>query len=290
MSRGYLSGLTRRYRPLLNGQRIAVVLPAYNAALTLAKTVSELDRAVIDDVLLVDDASLDDTERVARSLDLAIFRHDANTGYGGNQKTCYRLALARGADIIVMLHPDYQYSGRLVTAMAAMVAYGEYDLVLGSRILAQHSVRQGMPRYKYVANRALTLYQNLITHSKLSEYHTGFRAYRRQLLLALPLDRNSDDFVFDNELVMQALMLRARIGEISCPTRYSHDSSSITFGRSIRYGLGVLRAGLQYRVHKMRLMRIPYLRVGGNQSWIHLDAITPGRYHSPQGEAAAKLA
>jgi glycosyltransferase involved in cell wall biosynthesis len=246
---------------MLNGRRIAVVLPAYNAAATLARTVAEIDRDVVDSVLIVDDASTDDTVNVARELGLQPIVHDRDRGYGGNQKTCYAAALAQGADVVVMLHPDYQYSPRLVVPMAGMIAYGEYDFVLGSRILSQNAVEGGMPRYKYMANRALTLFENLVVSYKLSEYHTGLRAYSKELLGALELDRNSDDFVFDKQMIVQALAAGARIGELSCPTRYFDDASSISFRRSVRYGFGVLRTSMQYRAHISGVKRYPYLEV-----------------------------
>ena len=246
---------------MLNGQRVAVVLPAYNAAATLKRTVDELDRDIVDDVLLVDDASTDETIEQAERLGLDPIRHDQNRGYGGNQKTCYKAALDLGADIVVMLHPDYQYSPLLVPAMAAMIAYGEYDIVLGSRILAQDSVARGMPRYKFVANRALTAFENLVVNQKLSEYHTGLRAFSRRLLLALPYERNSDDFVFDNQIIAQAITAGARIGELSCPTRYESESSSIDLRGSIRYGMGVVRTSLQYRLHKRGTRRYPFLEL-----------------------------
>ncbi|MGB9111149.1 MAG: glycosyltransferase family 2 protein [Acidimicrobiales bacterium] len=244
---------------MLNGQHVVVVLPARNAEKTLRRTVGELDRNVVDDLILVDDASLDGTVALAEELGLSTHRHQEVRGYGGNQKSCYRLALDLGADVVVMVHPDYQYSPRLVPAMAAMIAFGEYDLVLGSRILAQHSVHEGMPRYKYVANRALTLVENVVMHEKLSEYHTGLRAFSRDLLEVIPFDRNSDDFVFDNQMIAQALIANARVGEISCPTRYDAESSSINFGRSVKYGFGVLRTSVQYRLQKMHLGSFPYL-------------------------------
>ena len=193
------------------------MLPAYNAAVTLSRTVAELDREVIDEIVLVDDASTDQTVSLARELGLEPIRHELNLGYGGNQKTCYRRALELGADIIVMVHPDYQYSPLLVPAMASMIAYGEYDMVLGSRILAQNSVARGMPRYKYVANRFLTFVENIFLQQKLSEYHTGLRAFSSTLLAGLPFERNSDDFVFDNQIIAQAISAGARIGEVSCP-------------------------------------------------------------------------
>jgi len=237
------------------------VMPAYNAEATLARTLSEFDRNVVDEVVLVDDASTDETVALARQLGLEPISHERNLGYGGNQKTCYRRALELGADIIVMVHPDYQYSPLLVPAMASMIAYGEYDLVLGSRILAQSPVARGMPRYKYVANRFLTLAENIVLGQKLSEYHTGLRAFSRSLLAAIPFEHNSDDFVFDNQILVQALAAGARIGELSCPTRYQADSSSINLRRSIRYGVGVLQTSVQYRLHQRRLRRYSYLDI-----------------------------
>jgi glycosyltransferase involved in cell wall biosynthesis len=246
---------------VINGRRIGVVLPAYNAAATLSRTVGELDREVIDVIVLVDDASTDGTVSLARELGLEPIRHERNLGYGGNQKTCYRQALKLGADIIVMVHPDYQYSPLLVPAMASMIAYGEYDMVLGSRILAQNSVARGMPRYKYVANRFLTFVENIFLQQKLSEYHTGLRAFSSTLLADLPFDRNSDDFIFDNQIIAQAISVGARIGEVSCPTRYQAESSSINLRRSIKYGLGVLRTSGQYRLRKHGLRRYSYLDI-----------------------------
>jgi glycosyltransferase involved in cell wall biosynthesis len=248
---------------VLNGRRVAVVLPAYNAAVTLTRTLDEIDRSVIDDVLMVDDASTDGTVELARSLGLDTIVHDRNRGYGGNQKTCYAAALDRGADVVVMLHPDYQYSPRLVVPLAGMIAYGEYDMALGSRILSQNAVAGGMPRYKYVANRVLTMIENLMVSYKLSEYHTGLRAFSRQLLEMLDLESNSDDFVFDNQIIVQALAAGARIGELSCPTRYNEDASSINLRSSIRYGIGVLRTSVQYRCGKAGIRRYPYLQVDG---------------------------
>ena len=246
---------------VLNGHRIAVVMPAYNAEATLARTLSELDRALVDEVVLVDDASTDETVALAGQLGLEPISHQRNLGYGGNQKTCYRRALELGADIVVMVHPDYQYSPLLVPAMASMIAYGEYDLVLGSRILAQSPVARGMPRYKYAANRFLTLAENIVLRQKLSEYHTGLRAFSRTLLAAVPFERNSDDFVFDNQILVQSLAAGARIGELSCPTRYQADSSSINLRRSIRYGVGVLQTSVQYRLHQRGLRRYSYLDI-----------------------------
>jgi glycosyltransferase involved in cell wall biosynthesis len=266
---------------MINGHRIGVVLPAYNAAATLARTVAELDESVIDEIVLVDDASTDQTVSVALELGLEPIRHEQNLGYGGNQKTCYRRVLELGADITVMVHPDYQYSPLLVPAMASMIAYGEYDLVLGSRILAQNSVARGMPRYKYVANRFLTLVENIFLQQKLSEYHTGLRAFSSTLLAQLPFERNSDDFVFDNQILAQAIAAGARIGEVSCPTRYATDSSSINLRRSIKYGLGVLRTCGQYRLHKHGLRRYPYL---------DFDPVAAGGPPSPADQMAEPTA
>lgn len=246
---------------MLRGKQVAVVLPAYNAAGTLERTIAELDRTVVDELVLVDDASTDETIEAALRLGVTPIQHAVNRGYGANQKTCYRAALDHGADIVVMVHPDYQYSPLLVPAMAAMIACGEYDLVLGSRILAQSAVKRGMPRYKYVGNRVLTLMENLVLRQKLSEYHTGLRAFSRDLLERLPLERNSDDFVFDNQIIVQALAAGATIGELSCPTRYQPESSSISLARSITYGLGVLRTAGQYRLHRAGVRRFDYLEV-----------------------------
>lgn len=240
---------------MLDGKKITVVLPAYNAEQTLAKTVSELDRAVVDDILLVDDFSSDQTVRLARDLGIRSFLHDKNYGYGRNQKTCYAEALKSGADVIVMLHPDYQYSPKLVPAMAAMVASGEYDVILGSRIIGGKARAGGMPLYKYVFNRILTLAENLMLGSKLSEFHTGYRAFSRGVLEALPLHQNSDDFLFDNEMLAQAIYFDFRIGEISCPTRYFPEASSINFRRSVVYGLGVLWTALRFRFQQWGLGR-----------------------------------
>jgi glycosyltransferase involved in cell wall biosynthesis len=236
---------------MIDGKRIAVVMPAYNAERTLAATVRELPE-LVDERILVDDFSADGTVAAAQQLGLTVLVHDKNRGYGANQKTCYAKALAAGADVVVMIHPDYQYSPLLVTAMASMVAYGVYDLVLGSRILGGHALEGGMPFYKYVSNRMLTMFQNVLLGARLSEYHTGFRAYSRELLEALPLTDNSDDFLFDNQLVAQAILSGARIGEISCPTRYFPEASSINLRRSVIYGLGVIRTTLRYSLASRR--------------------------------------
>jgi glycosyltransferase involved in cell wall biosynthesis len=239
---------------MLNGKKIIVVMPAYNAAKTLAKTVSEIPRGLVDEILLVDDASSDDTVEIANELELTVFLHDANFGYGRNQKTCYKEALGHRADIVVMLHPDYQYSPNLIVPMASMIAYGEYDVVIGSRILGKGALAGGMPRYKFIANRLLTLVQNILMGYKLSEYHTGFRAFRREVIEALPIESNSDDFVFDNQMLAQIIFRGFRVGELSCPTRYFADASSINFSRSVRYGLGVLATSFRYRLHKMGII------------------------------------
>jgi len=240
---------------VIGNQRVAVVLPAYNAALTLRWTCAEISRDLVDDVILCDDASLDDTVAIAEALGLYTIRHERNRGYGGNQKTCYATALARGADMVIMLHPDYQYTPRLLPAMAAMLASGHYDVVLASRILGRGAIEGGMPVYKYVANRVLTLTQNLLMRAKLSEFHTGYRAWTRAVLERLPLDRCSDDFVFDNQMLAMALHQGFRIGEISCPTKYLPEASSINFRRSVTYGLGVLRTSAEYRLHHLGLRR-----------------------------------
>lgn len=241
-----------------------VVLPAYNAERTLEATVRELPESV-DETILVDDHSSDATAEMARRLHLTVHVHERNRGYGGNQKTCYRLALAAGADVVVMTHPDYQYSPLLVTAMASMVAFGVYDAALGSRLLMGGALAGGMPLYKYISNRALTFAQNLMMGAHLSEYHTGYRAYSKELLNSLPLDRNSEDFVFDNQILAQAILRGARIGEISCPTRYFPEASSINFRRSSIYGLGVLKTALEYRLAKWGVYRAPIFQLPENR-------------------------
>jgi glycosyltransferase involved in cell wall biosynthesis len=234
---------------LILGKRVAVVLPAYNAARTLERTFLEIPTDVVDDVILTDDARIDTTEKIARSLGLFTIKHERNRGYGGNQKTCYAAALERGADIVVMLHPDYQYSPKLVTAMASMIASQQYDAVLASRILGGGALAGGMPRYKYVANRALTAVQSALLGSKLSEFHTGYRAWSREVLSQLPLLACSDDFIFDNQMIVQAISFGFRVGEISSPTNYFPEASSIGFADSVYYGLGVLKTSLLYRLH-----------------------------------------
>jgi glycosyltransferase involved in cell wall biosynthesis len=240
---------------MLEGKRVAVVMPAYNAGRTLERTASEVNRKVIDDIIVVDDASRDDTVAVARRLGLHVIVHDRNRGYGGNQKTCYTAALATSADVVVMLHPDYQYSPKLLTAMASLVAVEHFDVVLGSRILSGGALVGGMPFYKYVANRLLTATENLLTGAKLSEYHTGYRAFSRKVLEQLPLEENSDDFVFDAQMLAQCIYFGYRIGEVSCPTRYAPDSSSINFQRSVVYGLGVLGVTAQLVLARQGVLR-----------------------------------
>src|SRR5580698_2348181 len=230
---------------MLNGKRVAVVLPAYNAEKTLENTVRELPD-LVDIRILVDDHSSDRTLEVAHRLGLQTFVHNRNYGYGRNQQTCYREALAAGADVVIMVHPDYQYTPLLVTAMASMIAYGVYDVVLGSRIIGGTALRGGMPLYKYIANRLLTAFENLFLGVKLSEYHTGYRAFSREVLSRLPLGENSDDFVFDNQMLAQCIYFGFRIGEVSCPTKYFEEASSINFRRSVQYGLGVLETTLQF--------------------------------------------
>jgi len=249
---------------MINGKRIAVVMPAYNAERTLEKTVQELPDS-IDIKILVDDSSTDKTALLAESLGVQTFIHDANYGYGRNQQTCYREALAAGADVVVMVHADYQYTPTLVSAMACMVSSGVYDMVLASRILGGGALKGGMPRYKYIANRLLTAFQNLFLGVKLSEYHTGFRAFSRELLQTLPLLENSDDFVFDNQMIAQAVMFGFRMGEISCPTKYFAEASSINFRRSVQYGIGVLATTVSFVAHKMRIMRLPIFDATGRK-------------------------
>jgi glycosyltransferase involved in cell wall biosynthesis len=238
---------------MLNHRRIAVVLPAYNAAQTLKRTLDEIPHDLVDDIILTDDASKDNTSELARELGLHTIRHAKNRGYGGNQKTCYLNALARGADVVVMLHPDYQYTPKLVTAMASMIAYDEFDYVLASRILGKGALVGGMPLYKYISNRGLTFVENVLLGQKLSEYHTGYRAWSRALLERLPLLACSDDFVFDNQMIAQATYFGFRVGEISCPTKYFPEASSINFSRSVTYGLGVLKTAAQFRLKKWGL-------------------------------------
>jgi glycosyltransferase involved in cell wall biosynthesis len=249
---------------MIDGKRIAVVMPAYNAERTLEKTVRGLP-GIVDIKILVDDSSNDNTARLSEKLGVQTFIHDKNYGYGRNQQTCYREALNAGADIVVMVHPDYQYTPSLVSAMAGMVASGVYDVVLGSRILGAGALKGGMPRYKYVANRLLTAFQNVFLEVKLSEYHTGFRAFSREVLQTLPLLENSDDFVFDNQMLAQSVMFNFRIGEISCPTSYFEEASSINFKRSVKYGLGVLMTTARFVAHREGIARSPMFDTTGRK-------------------------
>ena len=239
---------------MIRDKKIVVVMPAYNAARTLRQTYDEvMAQGIVDHVIVVDDASRDNTVAVARTLSrVQVEVHPKNRGYGGNQKTCYRLALAAGADIVVMIHPDYQYTPQLLPAMASLVSSGLYPCVLASRILGGRAMHGGMPSWKYIANRALTFTENLLLDAKLSEYHTGYRAFSRSLLERVPIERNSDDFVFDNQMLAQIVWLGVPIGEVTCPAKYMPEASSINFRRSVRYGFGCLATGLQYRLASLR--------------------------------------
>jgi glycosyltransferase involved in cell wall biosynthesis len=250
---------------MLNDKKVIVVLPAYNAEKTLNQTYSEIPMDIVDEVLMVDDHSIDNTVKLAKKMGINTIEHERNYGYGRNQKTCYRQALKHGADIVVMVHPDYQYTPKLITAMTSMIAYGVYDAVLGSRILGGRALRGGMPVYKYVANRFLTAFENLILGSKLSEFHTGYRAFSREVLITLPLDENSDDFVFDNEILAQLIYFGYRIGEISCPTRYFKEASSINFMSSVRYGIGVLVVSFKYLFNRLTLRKDSLFDIEGKK-------------------------
>ncbi len=239
---------------MILGKKIIVVLPAYNAEKTLKETYDEIPQDIVDDIILVDDASSDHTVELAKKLNLKTIRHLNNKGYGGNQKTCYREALKAGADIIIMLHPDYQYSPKLIAPMAHMIASEHFDIVIGSRILGTGALKGGMPLYKYISNRFLTLIQNLLIGQKLSEYHTGYRAFGRKVLETLPLEENSDDFLFDNQMLAQCVYSNFEIGEISCPTKYFPEASSINFFRSVKYGVGVLYTSLQFFLSKRKII------------------------------------
>ena len=250
---------------MFQNQKIVVVMPAYNAALTLERTVSEIPMDLVDEIVVTDDASSDATVDEARRLGLRTVEHVRNRGYGGNQKTCYQEALRLGADVVVMLHPDYQYTPKLIPSMVGLLTYGPYDVVLGSRILGGGALRGGMPRYKYVANRFLTATQNLLSGAKLSEYHTGYRAFTRRVLEELPLLENSDDFVFDNQMLAQIIYRGFQIGEISCPTAYFEEASSINFSRSVTYGLGVLQTSAQLFLQRAGLARYPIFASDGRR-------------------------
>jgi len=239
------------------GKKVVVVMPAYNAGETLRRTYEEVRaQSCVDLIILVDDASSDPTAEIAAGLDgVLVHRHERNLGYGGNQKTCYRLALEAGGDIVIMVHPDYQYTPKLIPAMASMIGSGLYDCVIASRILGGYAVRGGMPLWRYVSNRALTFVENLLLGAKLSEYHTGYRAYSRELLERLPLEANSDDFVFDNQVLAQVIWMGHVVAEVSCPTRYFAEASSINFRRSVRYGLGCLLTAIQFFLANRTWMR-----------------------------------
>jgi glycosyltransferase involved in cell wall biosynthesis len=246
---------------MINNKKIVVVLPAYNAALTLEKTYNEIPFDIVDDVVLVDDASKDTTIEVAKKIGINhIITHNNNRGYGGNQKSCYDKALSLGADIVIMLHPDYQYTPKLIASMSYIIALDLYPVVLGSRILGKGALKGGMPLYKYVANRFLTFSQNFLMNQKLSEYHTGYRAFSRQVLENISYHKNSDDFIFDNQMIAQIFFLGFEIAEITCPTKYFKEASSINFKRSSIYGLGVLRVSFQYFFQKIGLCKYEYLK------------------------------
>jgi glycosyltransferase involved in cell wall biosynthesis len=241
---------------MINNDKIVIVLPAYNAEKTLAMTYSEIPFDIVDEVVLVDDASHDETIRVGKELGIKhIVKHEANKGYGGNQKSCYDKALELGADIIIMLHPDYQYTPKLITAMASIISNGLFDVVYASRILGKGALTGGMPTYKYIANRLLTLTQNILMNQKLSEYHTGYRAYKSNVLQKINYKLNSDDFIFDNQITAQIFHAGFEIAEVTCPTKYFDDASSINFRRSVKYGLGVLNVSAMYFLHKMHLVK-----------------------------------
>ncbi|MFC1699907.1 glycosyltransferase family 2 protein [Candidatus Omnitrophota bacterium] len=250
---------------MINGKKVIVVMPAYNAERTLRKTFEAIPQDIVDQVILTDDGSLDNTALISEKLQIKTFRHDKNKGYGANQKTCYQEALNSGADIIIMLHPDYQYDPRLISVMSRLVAEGFHDLVLGSRILVDGALKGGMPLYKYIANRVLTFIENVMIGQKLSEYHTGYRAFSKQLLQTLPILENSDDFVFDNQFLLQAFYFGFKIGEISCPTCYDRDSSSIGVLRSLKYGCEVLWTALKYLIAKSELCKVAIFNKHGQR-------------------------
>lgn len=250
---------------MLEGRKIAVVMPAYNAAKTLKKTYDEVPKDIVDEIVLVDDGSHDETIELSKKLGIKTFIHEKNFGYGRNQKTCYREALKTGADIVVMLHPDYQYSPKLITAMASLIAVDEYDVVIASRILGVGAVKGGMPIYKYISNRFLTFFENLLLFYKLSEYHTGYRAFSKKVLESLPLMENSDDFVFDNEMLAQIIFWGYKVGEISCPTKYFPEASSINFTRSTKYGIGCMLTAVKFRLQRMRLAKFRIFSKNGRK-------------------------
>ena len=250
---------------MLNGKRITVVMPAYNAEKTLRKTHSEIPHDIVDNIILTDDASQDRTAEIAQQLNIKTFVHMENKGYGGNQKTCYREALRVGSDIVIMLHPDYQYTPKLITSMASMIAYDIFDVVIGSRILGNKALQGGMPLYKYIANRFLTAVENFIIQQKLSEYHTGYRAFSAKVLENLPLLENSNDFVFDNEMLLQTMYFGFSVGEVSCPAKYFEEASSISFRRSVTYGIGVLHTAMKYFISKNKYKHYPIFNPDGKK-------------------------
>lgn len=250
---------------MLNGKKIVVVMPAYNAEKTLRRTYDEIPKDIVDDIILTDDRSADRTVEVARSLGIKVFVHDRNLGYGGNQKTCYREALRAGADVVVMLHPDYQYPPKLITPMAGLITSGMFDVVMGSRILGNKALKGGMPVYKYISNRILTLIENNLISQKLSEYHTGYRAFSREVLMNLPILENSDDFVFDNQMLLQAFFFGYEVAEITCPAVYTKESSSINFSRSVVYGFGVLGTAWRYLLARRGLAKCPVFSKEGRK-------------------------
>jgi glycosyltransferase involved in cell wall biosynthesis len=277
---------------MIDGKKLIVVMPAYNAELTLQKSYEELPLDIVDEVIIVDDFSRDKTVDLALKLGLTTYRHARNLGYGGNQKTCYAAALDRGADVVVMIHPDYQYSPKLCGAMAWMVASGEYDVVLGSRILGKGALAGGMPLYKYIANRVLTFIENIMLNVKLSEFHTGYRAFSREVLKRLPLEENSDDFVFDNQVIAQAVAFGFRLGEVSCPTKYMPEASSINFRRSCAYGFGVLGTSFAYRLDRLGLRRSRIFDRNGrtlgpaaSRSEARFEGVTVAGVSTPPGTA-----
>ena len=250
---------------MINGKKVCVVMPAYNAEKTLQKTYDEIPKDIVDEIILTDDASKDKTVDVAKKLGIRTLIHDKNKGYGGNQKTCYQEALKLNADIIVMLHPDYQYTPKLITPMSSMIAEGVFDAVIGSRILGNKAIMGGMPIYKYISNRFLTMTENVIINQKLSEYHTGFRAFSRKILETIPLMENSDDFVFDNQMLCQTLYFGFNVGEISCPALYFADASSINFSRSVTYGIGVIKTALKYVLAKRGIGHFKIFNANGKR-------------------------
>ncbi len=244
---------------MINNKKVTVVMPAYNAESTLIKTYNEIDKSIVDEIILTDDASNDKTAEISKKLNIKTIIHQTNKGYGGNQKTCYKTALETDTDIIIMLHPDYQYSPKLIPAMAYLIAAEEYDVVFASRILGKGALKGGMPYYKYFANRVLTFIENILLNQKLTEYHTGYRAYSRKVLEDIPFMKNSDDFVFDNQIIAQITYFGYGIAEISCPTKYFPEASSINFRRSVKYGFGVLSTSINYVMHKFKLKKFGIL-------------------------------